>query len=282
MRSRLQGILEDLNQIAIDNGGNRAFGLPGYNGSLDLVLEHLGKLDAFETHVQPFTHLFATTYNISLTGPDGADVQVATLQYNNPTPVPDGVTGPLVGVPIDDERGSGCFEDQWTGLAVEGKIALVKRGACAVADKLRIAKDKGALGAVLINDVAGPNISSATLSAENYGKIAPVGVVTLEQGTAWHARVQRNETLTVKLFVNATAEDRETWQIIAETKQGDADNVIFAGAHLDSVQAGAGMFLSFFPMMQAQVQTHAQVHARTHAQTRMLCPIPDLAWAGGK
>ncbi|KAF4119382.1 Zn-dependent amino- or carboxypeptidase, M28 family [Geosmithia morbida] len=240
---RLENILWNFNKIAVDNGGNRAFGLPGYNASLDFILERVvGRFgDKFDTFVQPFTHLFATTHNISLTGPDGKEVKAVTLQYNNPTPLPDGVTAALVNVPIDDERGSGCFEDQWAGLNVEKKIALVKRGSCAIADKLRIAKGKGAVGAVLINNVAGPNISSATLSGENYGDLAPVAVVTLEQGTGWWDQVQANQTVEVKLVVDATAEDRETWQVISETKEGDANNVIMVGAHLDSVQAGPGV-----------------------------------------
>lgn len=239
---KLQNVLWNLNKIARDHDGNRAFGLPGYNASLDFVLERMqtrfGK--HFDTYVQPFTHLFATTFDISLTGPDGEDVRVATLQYNNPTPE-EGVTGELVAVPIDDERGSGCFEDQWEGIDVEGKVALIKRGACAISDKLRFAKDLGAVGAVLIHNVPGDQITAATLSAENYGLIAPVGVVTQEQGLEWHEAVVAGESLEVTLVVDAIAEDRETWQIISETKEGDPNNVVMLGAHLDSVQEAPGV-----------------------------------------
>lgn len=240
---KLQNVLWNFNKIARDNGGNRAFGLPGYNASLDFVLERVvtrfGK--HFDTTVQPFTHLFARTFDISLTGPDGEDVRVITLQYNNPTPLPGGVTGELVAVPIDDVRGSGCFADQWEGIDPTGKIALIKRGTCPIADKLRFAKNLGAVGAVLINNVPGDSISSATLSAENYGLIAPVGVVTYEQGYEWHEAVTAGESLEVNLIVDAIAEDRESWNIISETKEGDPNSVIVLGAHLDGVQEGAGI-----------------------------------------
>ncbi|KAH7304777.1 hypothetical protein B0I35DRAFT_484335 [Stachybotrys elegans] len=240
---KLQNVLWNLNKIARDNGGNRAFGLPGYNASLDFVLERMQTRFAkhFDTFVQPFTHIFASTLDISLTGPDGEDVRVDTLQYNNPTDLPGGNTGELVALPVDDVRGSACFADQWEGVDVVGKIALIKRGTCAIADKLRLAKNNGAVAAVLIHNVPGDRITAATLSAQNVGQISPVGVVTLEQGTAWQERLAAGETLEVTLIVDAVAEPRETWQIIAETKEGDPNNVIMVGAHLDSVQQGPGI-----------------------------------------
>jgi len=240
---KLKGVLRDLNKIARKNGGNRAFGMPGYKASLDYVLDHVQHRyrKDFDTYVQSFTHLFAATHSISLTGPDGKGVDVITLQYNNPTPLPNGVTAPLVALPIDDVNGSGCTEEQWQGIDVDGKIALIKRGVCPIADKLRLAKEKGALGAVLIHNVPGPSISSATLSAENYGTLAPVAVVTLEKGTEWKGLVDAGETVEVTLIVDAVAEQRESWNIIAETKEGDPNNVIMLGAHLDSVQEGPGV-----------------------------------------
>lgn len=35
---KLQNVLWNLNKIAKDNGGNRAFGFPGYNASLEFVI----------------------------------------------------------------------------------------------------------------------------------------------------------------------------------------------------------------------------------------------------
>ncbi len=45
--------------------------------------------------------------------------------------------------------------------------------------------------------------------------------------------------LTVDL--RTLVEQRETFNVIAETKRGDADNVIMLGSHLDSVVGGAGI-----------------------------------------
>lgn len=194
-----------------------------------------------DTYVQGFTHLFEQTREISLTGPDGEDVRVATLLYNDPTPLPDGVTAELVDTPVDDARGSACFEDQWDGIDAEGKIVLIKRGTCAISDKLKLAKNHGAVGVVLYHNVPGNDLTAATLSAENVGLKAPVGLVTLETGNAWKARLAAGETLEVNLLVDAIFEERPSWNIISETKEGDPNNVIMLGAHLDSVQAGAGI-----------------------------------------
>lgn len=236
-------MLWNFNKIARDHGGNRAFGLPGYNASLDFVLERA--VDRFgkhmDTYVQGFTHLFEQTKEIKLTGPDGEDVRVITLMYNTATPVPAGVTAELVDTPVDDERGSACFEDQWDGIDAEGKIVLIKRGACNISEKLKLAKSKGALAVVLYHNVPGNDLTAATLQAENVGKMVPVGLTTLEVGTAWKERLAAGETLEVTLLVDSSVENRDSWNIISETKEGDPNNVIMLGAHLDSVQAGAGI-----------------------------------------
>jgi aminopeptidase Y len=125
-------------------------------------------------------------------------------------------------------------------LNVTGKLALVKRGTCSISDKLKIAKDLGALGVILFHNTnSTPN--AATLAAENIGLLAPVGLVSLDVGEAWLARIAANETLTVSLLVDSIFEPRTSWNVFAETLQGDSKNVIMLGAHLDSVQAGPGI-----------------------------------------
>lgn len=231
-----------MNKIGRDNGGNRAFGLPGFNASMDFVLERAEKRFGkhMDTFVQPFTHLFQTTKEISLTGPDGKKVEVVTLMYNTATPLSKGVTAPLIDTPVDDARGSACFEDQWKGIDATGKIALIKRGTCAISDKAKLAKQHGALAVVLYHQTSGP-ISGATLGADNIGKIVPVGVVHLEDGQGWSKRLAAGESLQVTLLVDSIAQERPSWNIISETKEGDPNNVVMLGAHLDSVQPGPGV-----------------------------------------
>lgn len=242
----LRNVLWNLNHIADSHDGNRAFGTSGYNASIDFILERMqGRFgNEFDTWVQPFTHPFETTRSISVKGPDDEDVNVITLQYNTATPLPGGINAPLIDTPVDDERGSACFEDQWEGIDATGKIALVKRGVCAISDKLKLAKSHGALAAILYNNLPGESIASATLSAANIGLLVPVGVITLDYGSGWKARLAAGEDLVVTLIIDSANELKKSWNVISETRLGDPDNVVMLGAHLDSVQAGAGAYTS--------------------------------------
>ncbi|KAG7117544.1 Leucine aminopeptidase 2 like protein [Verticillium longisporum] len=239
---KIQRNLWNLNKIARDNGGNRAYGYPGYKASSDFILERVQTRFAttVDTRIQYFNHTFVQLNDISVTGPDGEDVVVIALTYNPPTPA-EGITAELIDTPVDDVRGSGCFADQWEGIDATGKFALVKRGACAISEKLKLAASKGAVGVILYHNLPGNAITGATLGFENIGLIPPVGTIPLEVGQAWKARLAAGETLSVKLFVDAVYEERETWNVIAETKEGDPNNVIVLGAHLDSVPAGPGV-----------------------------------------
>ncbi|KAK4212303.1 hypothetical protein QBC37DRAFT_195767 [Rhypophila decipiens] len=239
----LQRVLWALNKIAKDNGGTRAFGTPGYKASVDYVLERaqtrFGR--EMDTFVQPFTFVYDETLEIKVTGPDGEDVFVVSPQYNPATPLPGGITASLLNTPVDDTTGSMCLESQWDGIDATGKLVLIKRGVCAVADKLIFAKAKGALGVILYNQTPGTEITTPTLSADNIGKLIPVGIIPLEVATGWIGRLAAGEDLSATLLVDAIAEERETWNVISETKEGDPNKVIMLGAHLDSVLEGPGI-----------------------------------------
>ncbi|ATY63036.1 aminopeptidase Y [Cordyceps militaris] len=238
----LENVLWHLQKIARDNGGNRAHGLPGFKASRDFVLERVQKRFGarLDTYVQEFNHTFSQVRKIELTGPSGEAVEVIALQYVSSTPLPDGVTAPLLDTPVDDTRGSMCFADQWEGIDAAGKIVLLKRGTCAISDKLKLAKQHGALAAVLYHNAAGTP-AGATLGAANVGLVVPVGLVTRDVGEGWSKRLAAGEKLSVKLLVDAIFEPRPGWNIISETKLGDPNNVVMLGAHLDSVQPGPGI-----------------------------------------
>lgn len=117
----------------------------------------------------------------------------------------------------------------------------MKRGVCELSSKLRLARSHGALGVILYNQEPGTNYSTASLGAENRDKVVPTAIIPLEVGNEWKANLADSQDVSVTLLVDSVAEDRETWNIIAETKEGDPDNVVFLGAHLDSVPAGPGV-----------------------------------------
>lgn len=94
---------------------------------------------------------------------------------------------------------------------------------------------------MLYNQEPGTSIAVPTLGAENIGQLIPVGIIPLEVGEGWKARLEAGKDVTATLLVDTISETRETWNIIAERKQGDPSKVVMLGAHLDSVQQGPGI-----------------------------------------
>lgn len=72
------------------------------------MLERVQKRFArdFDSWIQKFNHTFEQTRDISVTGPDGEDVAVISLLYNNATPIPGGITAALIDTPVDDALGA--------------------------------------------------------------------------------------------------------------------------------------------------------------------------------
>jgi Zn-dependent M28 family amino/carboxypeptidase len=72
------------------------------------------------------------------------------------------------------------------------------------------------------------------------GPYVPVGSISQEDGVALRAAAT-NGTVTGTLLVDALTENRTTTNILATTKGGDQNNLVFLGAHSDSVPAGPGI-----------------------------------------
>jgi acetylornithine deacetylase/succinyl-diaminopimelate desuccinylase-like protein len=64
--------------------------------------------------------------------------------------------------------------------------------------------------------------------------------ISQEDGQALLAKLEAGE-VTADFKLEATVEERVTFNVIAETKGGDHDNVLVLGGHSDSVAAGPGI-----------------------------------------
>jgi Zn-dependent M28 family amino/carboxypeptidase len=144
-------------------------------------------------------------------------------------------SGSVIGslVPVS---GSGCSAGDYPP-ETEGNIALVVRGGCNFAPKLSLAKLQGAAGVVFYNNVPG-GLGGASLGS--VGDYVPAVAVTVDDGQALLALAEAGNVV-VELVVDATIEDRVTYNVIAETKAGNHDSVIALGAHHDSVTNGPGI-----------------------------------------
>ncbi|OPX07701.1 M28 family metallopeptidase [Mycobacterium sp. AT1] len=222
--------LKKLQDIADANGGNRALGSPGYDASVDYVVQTLRdkgfdvQTDDFEVRI-PFADEPVVTVG-------GQRIKAAPLMYTAGTPK-GGVAGRLV--PARTGPRPGCKASDYDGLDVAGAVVLVDRGACPFGDKQVVAAERGAVAVIVANNEGGDDIGGGTLGEGTEVKIPAVSI-SKDDG----ARL-RDEPAETTIAVNAGVRVDHTRNVIAQTKTGATDNVVMAGAHLDSVREGPGI-----------------------------------------
>ncbi|UZP38310.1 hypothetical protein NXS19_006126 [Fusarium pseudograminearum] len=230
--------LETLNKIAYANGGNRAFGLPGYAASVDFIYKEISKLKGFKTWKQDFPANFTQTLAAEVTVDDETFRTVA-LTYT-PSTSEEGVTAELIHAPEGEDA---CDVANYEGLDVKGKIVLVERGLCpdqtTFAGKVKPAAAAGAAVVVIYNSDEA-KLTAGTLSAISPDYV-PTALIDQAPGQALKAKLEAGETIEAFAKIIQTIETRITQNVFAETKAGDGENVVMLGAHLDSVQAGPGI-----------------------------------------
>jgi Zn-dependent M28 family amino/carboxypeptidase len=218
-----------LQRIADRNGGVRAPGTAGYQASADYVT---GKLTAAGYQVS--TQDFPVRYSQPLAERmvvGGAPVTVHIALYTPSTPA-GGITAPLAPVPNDGTPG--CQAADYAPGAYTGKIALILRGGCTFAVKQQLAAAAGAVAVVIQNNA--DTWLRSSLGSEADARI-PTGGVSRSIGDAMIAHAGEPVTLELR-----TLDEMRTGRtIIAQTRTGRQDNVVVAGAHLDSVVEGPGV-----------------------------------------
>jgi Zn-dependent M28 family amino/carboxypeptidase len=216
---------QKLQDIAEANGNTRVFGGAGHNATVDYLYKTLKATGYYNVKKQPFTELYsAGTASLKV---DGDDITAAIMTY---TPAGE-ATGPLVVA-----ENLGCEASDFPAES-EGKVVLVLRGECPFSQKSTNGKTAGAAAVIVYNNV--PGELAGTLG-EPFGEFAPIVGISQEDGQAILAKTKAGE-VTVDLKVDATVENRVTFNVIAETKEGDHDNVLVVGGHSDSVAAGPGI-----------------------------------------
>lgn len=233
------GNLIKLDSIAKANGGNRAFGFPGYAASVEYILSRTKNSTNFNTWVQDFPALFNHVDSITFSV-DNQSYHVIGLSYS-PSTSKEGITATLVQGATGPE---GCTNESYNDLDVEGKIVLVQRGSCpdgtTLAGRLKPAAAAGAIAVIIYSDVETP-VTGGTLSNPNPEEYVPGGYINKVDGEALVARMQAGEQITAYFQQTQSIETKITQNIFSETKDGDPSNVIMLGAHLDSVVAGPGI-----------------------------------------
>jgi Zn-dependent M28 family amino/carboxypeptidase len=221
--------LSKLQDIANANNGTRAVGTPGYEASVDYVVNTLHN-SGFDVQTPEFSaRVFHSDKPVVTVG--GRPVEAKALDFSLGTP-PEGVSGPLMAALTGDSPG--CAASDYDNRPVQGAVVLVDRGSCPFAQKEDAAAQRGAV-AMIVADNVDEQQMGGTLGPDTNVKI-PVVSVTKSVGV--QLRAQPGPT-TIKL--NASAQSFKARNVIAQTKTGSSTNVVMAGAHLDSVPEGPGI-----------------------------------------
>jgi aminopeptidase Y len=232
----LEGVREHqaaFQSIANANNGTRASGTSGYDASADYVAGKLATA-GWQVTRQPFD--FRTFVELS---PSVLD-QVAPI----PGPLPHIImsysgTGDVTAAVSQPSVVTGCFASDWAGFPA-GNIALVQRGGststltCTFALKAQNALAAGASGIIIYNNA--PGDLAGTLGAGFLPEFPAVGI-TQSLGQTLAA----TPGLVVHLKTHTLRETHSTSNVLAELPGKNANNVVMAGAHLDSVSAGPGI-----------------------------------------
>ncbi|KAF8753272.1 aminopeptidase [Rhizoctonia solani] len=209
-----------LQSFADKSNGTRVFGSKGHNSSVDYVAT-IAKLAGYDVQRQTFPHEYSEVLTQKFVA--NAPININAMTYSPSTPL-GGITVPLVLIPDPDAAPSaGCTPADFASVDAKGKIALIQRGGCNFAIKNENAKNAGAVGVVVYNNVEGA--ISGTLGASNPTAYVPIGGITKAEG---------------KHLLN-NCRLRYSSNVIATSKAGNQSNVVFIGSHLDSVTAGAGI-----------------------------------------
>jgi hypothetical protein len=215
----LEGDLRALQRIASEHGGTRAAGSAGDAATADYIEQRLRAGGYRVTRLSFRVPFYRETAPPRLMAGGRRVRPIRTMQFS-----PGGRAAGRVRA-----TGLGCAADDFDALR-EGEIALVERGTCFFRDKALNAQRAGA-AAVLVVDQAERPVAA---SLQRPGLRIPALALGSAAGEGLAGR-------RVRVRVRAVSEQRETASVIGESGPADAERVVMAGGHLDSVPAGPGM-----------------------------------------
>ncbi len=231
--------LDALAQIATQNGGLRAAGLPGYDASVEYVAAELGSLGySVRTHSFEFPFFdeaAPVTLAVGESSWSGGGWLHAML-YS----APGDVSGVLETVSLDGPFSTGtggCEASDWSGFS-SGHVAVLASGPCFRRQQIENAQQAGASAVISIypNWEAGQTRRPTLLFPD--GITIPAMVAGREPALALLDAAETGES--AQLVVETISEQRTIDNVIAELP-GTTDQILFLGGHLDSVLDGPGL-----------------------------------------
>jgi Zn-dependent M28 family amino/carboxypeptidase len=245
--------LQNFQRIADDNGGNRASGFQGYGGSVEYVTSQL-RAAGYNPTTQVFDFVTFQELSdpvlreVSPTAKEYAQTEFQTMSYSA-----SGDTGVQTITPVDINLApprpstSGCEAADFAGFP-SGNIALIQRGTCDFAVKVVNAQKAGASGVIVFNQGNDPgrvDVVAGTLGeTAQDGQPSPDDVTIPAVGTSFaegERLANEADPTTGQIIVDAESDRRKSTNVLADTPEGDPDDVTVVGSHLDSVPEGPGI-----------------------------------------
>ena len=214
--------------IAVANGGTRVSGTKGFDESANYA-EKVFKDAGYNVTRQDFAFVsfieLAGTSITQVSPTSTATIETNIIGYSG--------SGQVTATVSTPSQILGCEAADFAGFPA-GNIALIKRGTCNFIVKANNAIAAGASAVVIYNREPG----------EVNGNMGPeftqtVVVTSVLQTVGEQLSAIPNLRLSIK--ASTVRGSVTTTNIIAESKEGDPNNVVMVGAHLDSVNEGPGI-----------------------------------------
>ncbi len=225
--------------------GSRVAGTPGYDQAANYVTSQLVAAGYTVTQ-QPFTFAFyqeLTPPLLAQVAPNSVtyvqDVDYYTMDYSGSGNVTAAVQAVDLLLPPTGGSTSGCETSDFAGFTA-GKIALIQRGTCTFAQKAQNAQAAGAAAVIIFNEGNSPDrvpLFYGTLGGT--GITIPVLAGSYAFGTTLNGLISQG--LQLHIVTSTLAENRSTYNLLADTAGGRDDRLVVLGGHLDSVAAGPGI-----------------------------------------
>lgn len=230
-----EGVYEHLQafqRIAEENGGNRASVTPGYDASVDYVVDVLTKAgwnvweDTFDFEQQ----------NLPLLEVDGTEYLSGYFLGSAVGQVTGHITPVDLSLAAPANSTSGCEPGDFVGFPA-GDVALIQRGFCNFSIKVENAAIAGASAVIIFNQGNGgaDRMDPFLGDLQPYQSPIPVVSASFQAGSLF---ASGTHTATIEHYA---PEVHPQSNVIAELPGRNANNVVMAGAHLDSVFEGPGI-----------------------------------------
>jgi Zn-dependent M28 family amino/carboxypeptidase len=223
--------------------GSRAAGTDGYDASVEYVQQQL-EAAGWEVSLDPVDVTYYFPATLRQTSPVEADYETGIFTGSGFGAVEGNVIPVDINLTGDRASTSGCEAADFTGLDFSGPqdIALIQRGTCGFANKARNAQDAGAEAVVIFNQGNAPDREELIVgTAANLDEGGPSNLTIPVVGASFADGVALAEPGSTAFVEVIEPEIREDFNVIAEKPGRNDDNVVMAGAHLDSVEAGPGI-----------------------------------------